>query len=72
MSPELEQLAGALYDRACYEAASAGHAGEDVLTSAASKSIAAIRGINHVQLKILRAVLAGDDSLIDTIPGAPV
>lgn len=73
MSPELEYLAGELYDRACYEACAEGHIGEDILKAAASKAIAAIRGVNRVQLKMLRADPFGEaDALLDVIPGAPV
>lgn len=72
MSPELEYLAGELYDRACYEACAEGHIGEEILNAAASKSIAAIRAVNRFQLKQSRLAMAEADHPIDTIPGAPV
>lgn len=49
MSDEMKRLTEELFDRACYEAASAGCIGEDVLTVGMNMSIRAVRLLSAQQ-----------------------
>jgi hypothetical protein len=49
MSDEIKRLTEELFDRACYEAASAGYIGEEVLTAGMNMSIRAVRLLSSRQ-----------------------